>query len=1053
MRKNFYAAYILAIILFITVSCGKGSDVSVFYTGGLNGRIFCAEKEMLPTGNKAGDYVSMAVLLKKILPADGKFLLVDGGNTLVGEDWGLKYLAGRPMLDLMADLPYSAILPGEKEMSLGWDSLDKLTGSTPLLSAFCKGEDGSQCNFLTPFVVKKVGNIKIGVAGVFLPPASLKMPGTPHRYRGLKFEPDWEGLNKKIRDMKANYVILLLRADSLDVLKNLKGVNLVIPYRYHDSQPLDKITEIDGVSVAPVVDSRFKVGEIVLARKGLFGISPSVRIHKIEVGNVAVPEKVTRIMDESIIKGKPSSLEVENSFLAFGLREMSMDLGSQKIAENPTTSYVTDLMREATGAQIAIMNSLSMRQDLAGVIRIDELSTILPYWNELVTMNLTGAQVAELLKENVYEGSNYLSVSGVFLGYQPQSENSMKIYYEGNPIDLSKTYRVVTNDYLAKGGRGKRLTFTQGTDVKYTGLISNYLLQDKLRSRRLLTPPPYRTWNSSVSPFDTARRLLPAALQEFKQNGKKEKALEDLALPISMGLKNEEMLSGFKKSVDQKTYNVVLGRAYYLQGNYPAALDQYLVAAKMAPKDYISFLYMGQLYQEAGYRLEAKEAFEEAVKLNPGSGAGWFGLGLAELNLRSLNESVRAFERSVKIRPDDLPSRMLLGLAKYETGDIEAAGDIWQSAKKLDPGDRNILKLLALFETPEKAAGSSHRLADTAWPKFRGGNRNTGRSRFRGPEKGTLKWRFATYHNVMASPAIGKNGIIYVGSGDRFFYAIRPDGTLAWNYRAGDSLLASPAISQDGTIYVGCNDKSLYALDPKGQARWIYVTGGAVKSSPAIEDDGTVVFGSEDGALYAVSHLGAFKWKYQTQQEIFSSPAISPDGTVYIGGKDGSLYAVKPDGNLRWAYKTENRILSSPAVGDDGTVYIGSDDQHLYAIAKDGKLKWRFKTGKLPSSPGIAHDGTIYIGSDDFCLYAITKEGNLRWKFKAGADVFSSVAIDPDGNIYFGGEDNTIYSLFPTGKLRWKLQTLDYLESSPAISSDGVLIVGCEDKHIYAVGP
>ncbi|MCD6309164.1 MAG: PQQ-binding-like beta-propeller repeat protein [Candidatus Eremiobacteraeota bacterium] len=1053
MKKVFYILSFLLLMTFLIYSCAGGREISVFYTGGLCGRIYCAAAEKLPTGNKAGDYVSMSAGLKKILPASEDFLLVDGGNTLIGEDWGLFRKAGRPMLRLMAEFPYSAMLLGEKELSLGRDSLEKLPDSIPLLSSFCKDDKGRNCKFISPPVIKEIGGMKIALLGVFLPPESRELPGTPMRFKGLSFDVDWGKLNGEIKSLKSDYVILLLRADSLDVLKNLEGVDLVIPYRYHSSLPIDKIAEIGDVKVAPVVDSRFTIGEIILHRKSIGGITPSVRLHKVEVGGNEVPEKVREVLEEAGYSRKPSPLQVENAFLAYGVKGMKMELGTQKITEHPTTSYITDLMCDSTGAQIALLNSLSMRQDLSGVVRIDELGIILPYWNELVTMDLTGVQIADLLKENVYEERSYLSVSGLFLGYRPQSESSLKIYYNGNPLNPEKTYRVVTNDYLAKGGRGKRLVFTQGKNIKYTGLVINYLLLDKLRGFRLVTPPPYRTWNKKTSPFETARRLLPSALKELSHGGKREKAIDDLALAVSIGLKNEEFLSNFKRAVDNKTYNLVVGRAHYLRGNYRPALDRYLIAGKMDADDYLPLVYKGELYAKLGYWFRAQDAFAGAVRLNSRSDRALFGLGLASLNLRDLDRSIESFKKTLEISPGDLSSIMLLGLALFESGDTSSASKIWHRAKSMGSGDRNLLKLLALFETPEKTGDSACRLADTPWAKFRGDNRNTGRARHSGPKRGVLKWRFAAHHNVMASPAIGENGIIYVGSVDRFFYAIRPDGTLAWDYRAGDSLLSSPAIARDGTIFVGSNDKSLYALKPPGKASWIYVTGGAVKSSPAIADDGTVIFGSDDGSLYAISPHGAFKWKYQTGQEIFSSPAISPNGIIYIGSKNGGLYAIGPEGKLEWVYMTENRILSSPAIGDDGTVYVGSDDQNLYAISKDGKLKWKYKTGKLPASPAIAHDGTIYIGSDDFCLYAISKEGRLCWKFKAGADIFSSVAVDPDGNIYFGGEDNTVYSLTADGKLRWKFQTLDYLESSPAISSDGILYIGCEDKHIYAIGP
>ena len=82
--------------------------------------------------------------------------------------------------------------------------------------------------------------------------------------------------------------------------------------------------------------------------------------------------------------------------------------------------------------------------------------------------------------------------------------------------------------------------------------------------------------------------------------------------------------------------------------------------------------------------------------------------------------------------------------------------------------------------------------------------------------------------------------------------AIAPDGHLKWKYKTGSSIESSPAISRDGTIYIGSFDGSLYALTPNGHLKWKFTTPNAIYSSPSIATDGTIYIGSEDNNLYAV---------------------------------------------------------------------------------------------------------------------------------------------------------------------------------------------------------
>ncbi len=87
---------------------------------------------------------------------------------------------------------------------------------------------------------------------------------------------------------------------------------------------------------------------------------------------------------------------------------------------------------------------------------------------------------------------------------------------------------------------------------------------------------------------------------------------------------------------------------------------------------------------------------------------------------------------------------------------------------------------------------------------------------------GTLLWEFVTGEAVTATPAIGSNGTVFVGSYDKKLYAINgKSGVKLWEFETGFEMESSPAIGSDGTIYVGSGDFKLYAIktDSKGPAK------------------------------------------------------------------------------------------------------------------------------------------------------------------------------------------------------------------------------------------
>ena len=320
-------------------------------------------------------------------------------------------------------------------------------------------------------------------------------------------------------------------------------------------------------------------------------------------------------------------------------------------------------------------------------------------------------------------------------------------------------------------------------------------------------------------------------------------------------------------------------------------------------------------------------------------------------------------------------------------------------------------------------------------------------------EEGALKWRYVTEGSVFSSPAIGRDGTVYL-SWYHYLYAINPDGTLKWRYDIGEvkvyiSMSSSPAIGPHGTIYVGSVDKYLYAINPDGTLKWRYETGRQVTSSPAIGSDGTVYVGSD--YLYAINPDGTLKWRYEPVGGYFS-PVIGPDGTVYMGAGD-YLYALNSDGTLKWNYEMPGwwNIARSLSIGSDGTIYVGAS-YTIYAINPDGTLKWSYRTGsRVDSSPAIGSDGTIYIGSLDKYLYALNPDGTLKWRYETGDGVDSSPAIGADGTVYVMSEDNYFYALNPDGTLKWRYEIWSLEHGfSPAISSDGTVYI-VSSGVLYAI--
>jgi outer membrane protein assembly factor BamB len=281
--------------------------------------------------------------------------------------------------------------------------------------------------------------------------------------------------------------------------------------------------------------------------------------------------------------------------------------------------------------------------------------------------------------------------------------------------------------------------------------------------------------------------------------------------------------------------------------------------------------------------------------------------------------------------------------------------------------------------------------------------------------KGSVRWKSRlSKYEITSGPAIASDGTIYIAPENGDLYAFNPDGTLKWLFDlagyGGPS--ASPAVGADGVVYVGTD--RLYAIHPDGTLFLSYDTGTYIAGPPAIAGDGTVYFPSAN-SLYALDSGGMLKWHApgHSAYPLGSAPAIGKSGTIYINTNDGVLQAFRPDGTLAWKYATEGIVMdvpSSPAIGSDETIYFGGGGEYqgrggyLYAVNPDGSPKWKYFAGCDQTAPSVGGDGTIYFGSD-YCgtIHALNPDGTPKWSY-SNVTIYtrSSPAIGLNGRLYSG---------------------------------------------------
>lgn len=321
----------------------------------------------------------------------------------------------------------------------------------------------------------------------------------------------------------------------------------------------------------------------------------------------------------------------------------------------------------------------------------------------------------------------------------------------------------------------------------------------------------------------------------------------------------------------------------------------------------------------------------------------------------------------------------------------------------------------------------------------------------------TNLWKFRIDGGSRSSPALGRDGTIYLGSWDGYLFALNPDGTRRWRFKTGFEITSSPAIGQDGTVYVGCRDRRLYAVAPNGRKRWAFKSGGWVDASPAIGTNGNIYFGSWDRKFYALNADGAKQWEFPTAGPVVSSAAIDAGGVIYFGSHDRKFYALNPDGSKRWEFATEGAITCSPAIGERGEIYFSSVDGMFHAVNPDGTRRWALRTGGITgSSPVLGAEGTIFVSVNQMHC-AITPDGKFKWQrplwnewqqplwnLQPGFFGETAAAVLANGQVVFTGGD--AYVMTVPGDNAEKEWVWNYFlygpsYSAPLVAVDGTIYV------------
>lgn len=424
-------------------------------------------------------------ILKSIIDKEGADLVLDMGDTFHGQAFATIDQGGS-IAQLMKDVGYDAVTPGNHDWSYGAHRLKELEkiGGFPILAANVTTENGADF-FEQNYIIKEVTaedgtKLKVGVVGVI--DDEFYSSTASDNITGLKFEEEAQEatkIAKYLSDVEKCDIILAMthQSDCKGFVANIKGIDAVLAG--HEHIVMDESYPDSEGKLVPVVEAGYYMNHIGVMELTLDAHSKEIlsvdeRFYSMENGNA--------IAENQQIKDNISQMEKQQQTIlsqTIGYAEKAYPYTWEdiRLAQQDIGKLVTDSYLEFTGADVAFENAGGIRAGLkAGEITYQDVISISPYGNIVITKKLTGKEIIDMLNQSMEIGKTCDDVYTI----QKQAVEKGEDPYQYSWPEHSGSYLQFSGIEIETNENGQIISAKiNGTDVNenkiYTVAMNNYL--------------------------------------------------------------------------------------------------------------------------------------------------------------------------------------------------------------------------------------------------------------------------------------------------------------------------------------------------------------------------------------------------------------------------------------------------------------------------------------------------------------------------------------------------------------------------------------------------
>jgi 5'-nucleotidase len=475
----------------------------------------------------AGGAEHMATLVAELRAKNPNSVFVAAGDLIGATPLLSALLHDEPTIEALTLMGLEVSAMGNHELDRGQAELMRLQNGGCHPKDGCKGSQpfkGAGFKYLAantdveltgktllpPYWIKRFEGVPVAFVGMTtrFTPSVVAPAGTA----GLKFRDEAATVNALVPELRRQgvetIVVLLHEGGSIsanfndctdingpivEIVKKLdKAIDVVISGHSHRAYNC----VIDG----RVVTSAESFGTLVTQIDLTIDRSSRDVVKAVAENLVVAPETYAKDPAMTALLARYEQLVAPLAKRRAGLLSEPLPAGANKAGESLLGRLIADAQLEATrsaGAQMAFMNPGGVRSLLGAPGRLEvtyeDLFAVQPFYNQLVTMTLSGAQIVQLLNRQyrfdnpraLYPSSGFSYTWDAAL---PVGERVLpgSVMLNGKALDPAANYRVTVNSFLADGGDNNAV-LRQGTE-RTVGVVDIDALEAYFLARPLVKP-------------------------------------------------------------------------------------------------------------------------------------------------------------------------------------------------------------------------------------------------------------------------------------------------------------------------------------------------------------------------------------------------------------------------------------------------------------------------------------------------------------------------------------------------------------------------------------